>query len=106
MKVNLHKCHFTTSSGDEVTIYGGSYNIKNNKCEKLLGIKIYNKLNFDNNIGKVSKKAVQKINALSRVTPYVDLPKRRVLLNVFFLSQFSYCPLVWMFDRRCKYIIR
>ena len=106
MKVNLHKCHFTTSSGDEVTIYGRSYNIKNNKCEKLLGIKIYNKLNFDNNIGKVSKKAVQKINALSRVTPYVDLPKRRVLLNVFFLSQFSYCPLVWMFDRRCKYIIR
>ena len=29
--------------------------------------------------------------------PYIDLSKRRILLNAFFISQFSYCPLVWMF---------
>ena len=34
--------------------------------------------------------------------PYVDLSKRRVLINAFFLSQFSYCSLVWMCYSRIK----
>ena len=38
--------------------------------------------------------AGQKLNALSRVTPYMDLSKRCILLNAFFISQFSYCSLV------------
>ena len=32
----------------------------------------------------------------------MDLSKRRILLNAFFISQFSYCPLVWMFHSRGK----
>ena len=32
----------------------------------------------------------------------MDLSKRRILLNAFFISQFSYCPLVWMFHGRGK----
>ena len=32
----------------------------------------------------------------------MDLSKRRILLNAFFISQFSYCPLVWMFHNRGK----
>ena len=32
----------------------------------------------------------------------MDLSKRRILLNAFFISQFSYCPLVWMFHNREK----
>ena len=27
----------------------------------------------------------------------MDLSKRRILLNTVFISQFSFCPLVWMF---------
>ena len=30
----------------------------------------------------------------------MDLSKRRMLLNAFFILQFSYCPLVWMFHSR------
>ena len=41
---------------------------------KLLDIKIDNKLNFNNHIDEIFKKAGQKLNALSRVTPYMDLP--------------------------------
>ena len=26
----------------------------------------------------------------------MDLTKRRFLMNSFFISQFSYCPLIWM----------
>ena len=39
---------------------------------------------------------------MSRITPHIDIPKRRLLLNAFFMSQFSYCPLVWMCHRRSK----
>ena len=50
---------------------------------------------------KYAKKAGQKLNALSKVAPHMDLPKRCMLLNAFFfLSQFSYFPSVWIFHCR------
>ena len=94
MKANPDKCHLLTSSSDKVSICVDNYNIKSSKCEKLLGIKIDNKLNFNTHVDEICKKAGQKLNALSRVTPYMDLSKRRVLLNAFFISQSSYCSLV------------
>ena len=48
------------------------------------------------------KKTSRKIHALSRVTPYMNLSKRCILMNVFFKSQFSYCPLVWMCHSRAN----
>ena len=44
----------------------------------------------------------QDINALSRVTPYIDLSRRRIPLNAFFTSHLNCCPLVWMFHSRGK----
>ena len=85
-----------------MSIYGYNYNIKNSKCEKLLGIRIENKLNFNTYVDVICKKAGQILDTLSRVTPFMDLSKRRTLLNAFFISQFSYYPLVWMFHRRWK----
>ena len=70
MKANPGKCHLLTSS-----ICMDDYNIKSSKCEKLLGIKIDNKLNFNTHVDEICKKAGQKLNALSRVTPYMDLSK-------------------------------
>ena len=77
-------------------------NIKRSKWEKLLGIKIDNKLNFNTHADKTRKKAGEKLNALSRVTPYMYLPKRHILSNAFFISQFSYSALVWIFHSRGK----
>ena len=102
MKANPDKCHLLTSSSDKVSICVDNCNIKSSKCEKLLGIKIDIKLNFNTHVDEICKKAGQKLNALSRVTPYMDLSKRCLLLNAFFISQFSYCPLVWMFHSRGK----
>ena len=39
-------------------------------------------------------------DALSRIIPYMDIAKRRLLMNSFFASQFNYCPLVWMCHHR------
>ena len=96
------KCYLLTSSSDKVSICVDNYNIKCRKCEKLLGIKIDNKLNFNTHVDEICKKAGQKLNALSRVSPYMDLSKRCILLNAFFILQFSYCPLMWMFHSRRK----
>ena len=46
------------------------------------------------------KKASQKLHALSRVSHYIDIKKRRTIMRAFINSQFGYCPLVWMFHSR------
>ena len=42
------------------------------------------------------------MNALSRLIPYMDVLKRRMLLNMFFSSHFSYFLLVSMFYSLAK----
>ena len=46
------------------------------------------------------QKAGQKLNAIFRITPYMDFAKRRLLVNAFFYSQFNYCQPVWMCHNR------
>ena len=46
------------------------------------------------------RKLVKKIHALARIFKYVETSKRRVLVNSFMTSEFSYCPLIWMFHSR------
>ena len=50
--------------------------------------------------------AGQKLHALARISNYVDVEKLRVMMNAFIISQFSYCPLVWMFHDRSSRLIR
>ena len=78
----------------------GPFEIKNTNCEKLLGIKVDSRLNFNEHLDGIIKKASRKINALSRIIPFMNISKRRILMNSFFNSQFNYCPLVWMFHSR------
>ena len=40
------------------------------------------------------------MNALSRISYYMDPLKRRLLVNAIFTSQFNYCPRTWMFYSR------
>ena len=77
-------------------------NVENNACEKVLGVKVDNKLNFNEHLDEIIKKASRKVSALSRIFPFMDLTKRRFLMNLFFTSQFSYCPLIWMCHGRTR----
>ena len=100
MKANPDKCHFLCNSNSEVSLAIETQKIKNSKFEKLLGIKLDSKLNFNSHIHDICQKAGQKLNAISRITPYTDCAKRRLLVNAFFYSQFNYCQLVWMCHNR------
>ena len=48
------------------------------------------------------KKAGLKLNALSRIQPYMEFNEKRLLVNAFFMSQFNYCPLIWVCHNRTK----
>ena len=84
------------STSKPVGIKVGDYAIDNSDCEKVLGLKIDVNLNFNDHISDLCKKAGRKISALATVTPFMGLSKRELLMNAFFASQFSYCPLLWM----------
>ena len=61
---------------------------------KLLGITIDAGLNFDQHVKTLSQKVNKYIKAFSRV---LDLNKAKLLHNSFLLSNFNYCPLIWIF---------
>ena len=63
-------------------------------------ITIDSNLTFENHISSICKKASQKLNALARIAPYMNTQKRRAIMKSFVTSQFSYCPLIWMFHSR------
>ena len=75
----------------------GSAQIENAQNEKLLGIIINSKLSFDKHIQQICSRASAKLKALARIAPFMNITKRKILMNAFFNAQFSYCPLTPMF---------
>ena len=55
---------------------------------------------FDIHVNNLCKKATQKLNALARISGYMDSSKKRTIMKAFITSHFSYCRLVWMFHSR------
>ena len=102
MKINADKCNLLVSTNNTVKIKIGNFDITYNKIEKLLGVKFDHKLCFDDHISELCMKASRKIHALSKVASYINISKRRILMNAFFKSQFSYCPLSWMCHSRAN----
>ena len=76
MKVNEDKCHVLLSTDVTVQVNIGTPCNINNKCEKLLGIKIDYQLGFDDHIRNIFKKADAKLNALTRVAQNMNTEKR------------------------------
>ena len=97
---NAGKCYLHTSSNLPVDIRITNTKISNVERVKLLRVNIEGRLNFDYHVNTLLKKANKEYHALARVCNYMDTKKLRVLMKTFITSQFSYCPLVWMFHSR------
>ena len=100
MKSNDDKCHLLITSRVETTAKVGNHHIRNSASEKLLGVTIDSKLNFNEHVTKLCKNASAKLHALARISNYMTTDKLRVLMKAFIESQFGYCPLIWMFHSR------
>ena len=54
--------------------------IGNTEFKKQLGVKITVNLNFNNHISDLTKKAIRKVSALARVTPFMSFDKKKLLI--------------------------
>ena len=64
---------------------------------KLLGIEIDNKLKYDKRVQTLCQKVNKKTSAFSRLNMYTSREQALSICNVVILSNFNYCPLVWLF---------
>ena len=100
-QMNANKCHLLISKhSKDICINVQNEIIECSNSVKLLGITIDNKLNFDEHLNKLCKKASQKIHALARISNVMSNDKLRIIMKAFIESQFGYCPLIWMFCSR------
>ena len=100
MKANPEKFHLLLSETEKFDTKICDKIISNSYSEKLLGVKIDNKLKFEEHVENLCKKASQKLNALARLSSFMRFEQRKIIMNAFITSQFSYCPTVWMFHSR------
>ena len=67
LKANSDKYHVLRSETSDTQLIDENVPITSSSCEKLLGIKIDQKLSSETHVEPLSKKASQKLNALSRM---------------------------------------
>ena len=95
-KGNPDKCHQLLSKNDNFEANINENKIYNTRPEKRLDVTFDNQLIFNHHISKICKTASNKLHALARVSHDMDEDKRRIIFNSYFLSQFNYCPVIWM----------
>ena len=95
MILNPDKCHYMCG-----ILKFCDQELKSSELETVLGIKIDQKLTFNCHVKTLCSKDAKKLSALQRIANIIDEEKRNLLFNVIIKSQFSSCPLVWMFCSR------
>ena len=75
----------------------GDVNIQACDKVKLLGVLIDKKLNFDEHIKVLCRKASQQLKILFRFKSMLGLKEKKLMYNTFILSNFNFCPVVWNF---------
>ena len=84
MKANHGKHHLLLYRKEDANIQISYTTINCSRSQKLLGRVFDNKLKFDKHIENICQKANRKLNALARVTNYMELTKKRTLMNAVF----------------------
>ena len=66
----------------------------------ILGVIVDNKLNFNYHIYTLCAKAGKQLNALQRLGKSLDKDSKLVIYKSFIMSNFNFCPVVWMFTSK------
>ena len=99
MKLNSDKCHFIVAGNrhEHLWVNVGNSKIWETAPEKILGVTIDFNLKFEEYVLNILASAGKKLTALARMSHILKFSKMRLLIKSFVASQFSYCPLIWMF---------
>ena len=82
MKTNHDKCNLLMSTLTPISINGKDSITKNSDNEKLLGVTVDANLNFNCHLENILKKASKKVHVLARITPYMSISKRKLLMHL------------------------
>ena len=82
---------------DDISFHVSGYTLQPVSCVNLLGVKIDDRLSFDNHVSSICNRVAQQTNALRRIVKYLSIENRTCIYNAFLASNFSYCNTVWHF---------
>ena len=78
IKANLRKCHMVFSTTISMYFQILETVIHNSQPKKLLGVTFDNNLKLEKQLNLIYQKVNTKLNALAKITPYMELEKRRI----------------------------
>ena len=84
LKDNPDKCHVLLSETSKTQLIVENVPIASSSCEKLLGIKIDQKLSFEPHADSLCKKASQKLNALARMTSSLKFKQKIIIKHIYY----------------------
>ena len=64
---------------------------------KPLGVIIESKLRFNEHVKIICQKTNNKVKASSRIVRHLESQEASLLYNSFILTNFNYCPFIWIF---------
>ena len=103
MKANPNQFHAPFVKKDQtntcdINLDLQGHSIKSEETVKLLGVTLDYKLNFDQHISNLCRKAAAHLNVLKRLRSFIGFAEKEVLVQNFVCSNLNYCPLVWYFS--------
>ena len=104
MVPNPEKCSFMLLGVDnslQANLVCGDEILQNKKQERMLGVTLENELNFATHSLNITENTNEKFNGLTRVQKYGTADQKNIFSS-FIESQFTYCPLIWMFCTKCS----
>ena len=84
----------------ELNVTVDNVSLPSSDAMKVLGIDIDDRLTFDGHVSNMCIKAGRQLNALQRLKGSLDKNSRMAIYKSFIMSNFNYCPLVWMFTSK------
>ena len=98
MKVNADKFQtmlLGSHKSTDLTFVIDGVTLETDRCVKLLGVYIDDKLNFHDHVSHICSQAAKQISVLRRFTKVLNEKERLQIFNAFILANFNYCPLAW-----------
>ena len=101
MQANPEKFQFMILSRDNTEALrlhlDDNTTIESTEHVKVLGVSIDRTLSFTQHVRDMCTRAARQLNALARISRYLDMDSRFVIFKSFIMSNFTYCPLAWHF---------
>ena len=69
---------------------------------KILGVTVDRKLNFNDHVSQMCTKAEGQLHVLQRLKGCLDYNSHMAIYKTFIMSNFNYCPVIWMFTSKAS----